>query len=79
MSSGTAVPAELAAAVTSFDADAIDPQACVENAQRFSLDRFRARLPGEVEQVLSGERDHERALSRRRARPRRAASRARIR
>ncbi len=63
--------AELAAAVTSFDAEAVDPQACVENAQRFSLERFRARLPREVERALDGERDHERALSRRRARPRR--------
>jgi glycosyltransferase involved in cell wall biosynthesis len=68
-------PAELAGAVTSFDADAIDPQACVENARRFSLDRFRARLPGEVEQALRGERDHERALSRRRARSRRGLAR----
>jgi glycosyltransferase involved in cell wall biosynthesis len=68
-------PAELAAAVKSFDAGAIDPQACVENAQRFSLDRFRARLPGEVERALRGERDHERALSRRKARPRRGLAR----
>jgi glycosyltransferase involved in cell wall biosynthesis len=62
-------PAELAAAVTSFDADAIDPQACVENADRFSLDRFRARLPGEVEAALAGGPDHERALARRPPRP----------
>ncbi len=68
-------PAELAAVVTSFDAEAIDPQACMDNAQRFSLERFRARLPGEVEQALSGERDHERALSRRTARPRRGLAR----
>jgi glycosyltransferase involved in cell wall biosynthesis len=68
-------PAELAAAVTSFDAGAIDPRACVENAQRFSLDRFRARRPGEVERALNGERDRERALSRRKARPRRGLAR----
>ena len=42
-------PDELAAAVTSFDADAIDPQACVRNAERFSLERFRERMPREVE------------------------------
>ena len=68
-------PAELAAAVQSFDADAIDPQACVESAERFSLDRFRARLPAEVARASNGERDHERALSRRRARPRRGLAR----
>ena len=62
-------PAELAAAVTAFDAEAIDPQACVRNAERFSLDRFRARLPGEVEAVRAGERDHDRALARRPPRP----------
>ena len=62
-------PAELAAVVTSFEAEAIDPQACIDNAQRFSLERFRARLPGEVERALSGERDHERTLSRRSPRP----------
>jgi glycosyltransferase involved in cell wall biosynthesis len=60
---------ELAAAVTSFDAEAIDPEACVRNAERFSLDRFRARLPGEIDAVLAGERDHDRALARRPPRP----------
>jgi len=64
-----AQPAELAAAITSFDAEAIDPDACVRNAERFSLERFRARLPGEIELALSGERDHERALARRPSRP----------
>ena len=68
-------PAELAATVASFDTEAIDPQACVDNAQLFSLERFRARLPGEVERALNGERDHERALSRRRARSRRGLAR----
>jgi glycosyltransferase involved in cell wall biosynthesis len=62
-------PAELATAVTAFDADAIDPQACVRNAERFSLDRFRARLPGEIETVLAGEHEHDRALARRPPRP----------
>jgi glycosyltransferase involved in cell wall biosynthesis len=68
-------PAELAEAVQSLDAEAIDPQACVESAQRFSLDRFRARLPSEVERACNGERDNERAASRRRARPRRGLAR----
>ena len=62
-------PLELAAAVSSFDADAIDPQACVRSAERFSLDRFRTRMPREVKLALDGERDHERAMSRRPARP----------
>jgi glycosyltransferase involved in cell wall biosynthesis len=56
---------ELADAITSFDADAIDPAACVRSAERFSLERFRARLPREVEVAMSGERDHERTMPRR--------------
>ena len=58
-------PEQLAAAVTSFDADGIDPQACVRNAERFSLERFRARMPSEVQLALDGERDHEREIPRR--------------
>ena len=58
-------PRELAAAVSSFDPDAIDPQACVRSAERFSLDRFRDRMPREVQLALDGERDHERAMTRR--------------
>ena len=58
-------PEQLAAAVTSFDPDAIDPQACVASAERFSLGRFRARLPSEVALALAGERDHERGMPRR--------------
>jgi glycosyltransferase involved in cell wall biosynthesis len=61
--------AELAETVTTFDAEAIDPEACVRNAGRFSLERFRARLPGEIELALTGERDHERAIQRRSPRP----------
>ena len=61
----TGGPAELAEAVTSFDADAIDPAACMRSAERFSLERFRTRLPAEVERALDGDRDHERALPRR--------------
>jgi glycosyltransferase involved in cell wall biosynthesis len=62
-------PEELAATVTSFDANAIDPQACVRSAERFSLERFRSRMPNEVQVALAGERDHERAMPRRRPRP----------
>jgi glycosyltransferase involved in cell wall biosynthesis len=62
-------PSELAAAVSSFDPDAVDPQACVRSAERFSLERFRARLPREVQLALDGERDHERAMTRRPSRP----------
>ena len=40
-------PEELAAAVLAFDADAVDPEACIENARRFDSavfrDAFRAR------------------------------------
>ena len=62
-------PAELAEAVASFDPDAVDPDACVRNAERFSLERFRERLPREVERALAGERDHERAMPRTYPRP----------
>jgi glycosyltransferase involved in cell wall biosynthesis len=58
-------PEQLAAAVKSFDADAIDPGACVRSAERFSLDRFRERLPREVQRALDGEGGHERAIRRR--------------
>ena len=62
-------PEQLEEAVAGFDADAVDPQACVRNAERFSLDRFRTRLPGEVQLAIDGERDHERAMPRRAPRP----------
>jgi glycosyltransferase involved in cell wall biosynthesis len=62
-------PEDLAATVASFDADAVDPEACVRSAERFSLERFRSRLPREVEVALAGERDHERAMTRRPSRP----------
>jgi glycosyltransferase involved in cell wall biosynthesis len=42
---------ELAAAVASFDALAVDPQACVENARRFDAAVFRERFPREVERA----------------------------
>jgi glycosyltransferase involved in cell wall biosynthesis len=62
-------PDELARAVTGFDPDAVDPAACVRSAERFSLGRFRKRLPAEVRLASNGEGDHERPLMRRRPRP----------
>ena len=63
-------PDELAATVAAFDAEAVDPDACIRSAERFSLERFRSRLPSEVQLAISGERDHERALVRPAARRR---------
>ena len=45
-------PDELAAAVQGFDPDAIDPQACVENARRFDSALFRKSFRSEVEAAL---------------------------
>jgi glycosyltransferase involved in cell wall biosynthesis len=45
-------PAELVEAVRSFDTDAIDPQACIDNAARFDREVFRRSLPREVEAAL---------------------------
>jgi len=41
-------PAELAAAVTDFDALAADPAACIDNARRFDAAVFRESFPREV-------------------------------
>jgi glycosyltransferase involved in cell wall biosynthesis len=41
--------AELAQTVLQFDDSAVDPRACVENAARFSKERFRAGMLSEVE------------------------------
>ena len=41
-------PRELADAVRRFDALAVDPQACVDNARRFGSDVFRQNLLAEV-------------------------------
>jgi glycosyltransferase involved in cell wall biosynthesis len=43
---------ELAAAVAGFDPDAVDPQACVENARRFDSAIFRNTFPREVDKAL---------------------------
>jgi glycosyltransferase involved in cell wall biosynthesis len=45
-------PAELAETVRSFDALAIDPEACVRNARRFDSAAFRAAFPREVEEAF---------------------------
>jgi glycosyltransferase involved in cell wall biosynthesis len=67
-------PAELAEAVRSFDAEAIDPADCVENARRFNSDAFRRNLPREVDAALAaaGERPELRARAPRRTRRPRA-------
>jgi glycosyltransferase involved in cell wall biosynthesis len=44
---------ELAEAVRSFDADAVDPAACVENARRFEPERFRRALLRETELAIA--------------------------
>lgn len=64
-------PAELAAAVRAFDTAAVDPQACVDNASRFSAERFRAEFPREVARAVA-ESPAERSEQERRqlARPR---------
>jgi glycosyltransferase involved in cell wall biosynthesis len=48
--------AGLADAVASFDALAVDPRACVENARRFDRAAFRAALPQQVELALGAHR-----------------------
>jgi glycosyltransferase involved in cell wall biosynthesis len=47
-------PADLAAAVQSFDALAVDPEACVANARRFDTAHFRRGLRAVVELALDG-------------------------
>ncbi len=48
-------PAELAQAVREFDADAVDPQACVANAARFDRGVFRRRMLAEVQAAFERE------------------------
>jgi glycosyltransferase involved in cell wall biosynthesis len=50
----TGGPDELAEAVRSFDAEAVDPAACVANALRFDAEVFRRNLPREIEAALDG-------------------------
>jgi glycosyltransferase involved in cell wall biosynthesis len=47
--------AALADAVKRFDPDAIDPQACVRNAQRFDVARFERGMRAIVEEALADE------------------------
>ena len=48
--------AELANAVSGFDTEAVDPQACVENAARFETRVFREALQREVDAALRSRR-----------------------
>ena len=71
-------PAALAEAVRSFDADAIDPQDCVDNAARFDAAIFRRELPREVARAVEARDDesrHDDRLELRRARHRAVAGR----
>jgi len=47
-------PEALAAAVSTFDPDGVDPQDCVRNAARFDAEVFRRRLGRFVQEALSG-------------------------
>ena len=48
---------DLVRAVSSFDPDAVDSRACVDNAARFDLSHFRRALPREVERALASSRE----------------------
>jgi glycosyltransferase involved in cell wall biosynthesis len=58
-------PAALVAAVRAFDPGAIDPAACIANAQRFDVGHFRHGLRALVDRALEADRPP-------RPRPRRA-------
>ena len=72
-------PEELARAVSAFDTEAVDPQACVENAARFGREAFREGFQAEVAHAMRQETDRpSEILAARRAagdRPRLAAVR----
>jgi glycosyltransferase involved in cell wall biosynthesis len=61
--------ADLAKAIESFEVDAVDPQACVDNARRFDTTVFSKTFPREVDRALSDE-THATDLHRRAPRPR---------
>jgi glycosyltransferase involved in cell wall biosynthesis len=65
-------PSELARVVLGFDADAIDPQACIDNAARFSTERFTEAIDVVVDQALHGHVDRLPGPGERRRPPRRA-------
>ena len=48
-------PESLRAALAQFDADDYDPAACRAQAERFSVENFRNRLCGYIEQVVDGQ------------------------
>jgi glycosyltransferase involved in cell wall biosynthesis len=48
---------DLVRVVREFDTEAVDPDACVANAARFDLSRFREALPREVNRSLASLRD----------------------
>ena len=47
---------ELIAAVRGFDVDAIDPEACVRNAHRFDVSKFRTGMRAVVDEAMADER-----------------------
>jgi glycosyltransferase involved in cell wall biosynthesis len=51
-------PDALAEAVLAFDADAIDPHACVRNAERFGVARFRDGIAAAVDAARERGREH---------------------
>ena len=53
-------PEVLAAAVRTFDPDAIEPRACRANAERFAVEVFRGKLNRFIESVLSQDREKKR-------------------
>jgi glycosyltransferase involved in cell wall biosynthesis len=67
---------ELAAAVAAFDDGAVDPLACVAQAQRFDADAFRAGLERELARALDAGARRQEAGARRGLAPARLARRA---
>ena len=49
---------DLARTIESFDVDAVDPSACLDNASRFDTSVFSQAFPREVERALSDPDDH---------------------
>ncbi len=52
---GEQTPESLRAVLAQFDADDYDPTACRAQAERFSVENFRNRLCGYIEQVIDGQ------------------------
>jgi glycosyltransferase involved in cell wall biosynthesis len=65
-------PHDLARTIRAFDTDAIDPQACVDNAARFSTERFTDAIDRVVQQALHGDVDRLPGPGERRRPPRRS-------